>query len=189
MTLPNGLSILRMGLVPWFVIALLQGRTGQALLVFLLAGLTDALDGFLARSLKQTSALGAYLDPIADKLLLASAFILLALPGGSPPRIPIWISVLVISRDLLILVIALVLFVAMGQLEFPPSRLGKANTLMQIVAIGLVLSATLVPGLGTAARVALWLVAALTIASGLQYIRRVDRLVAAGDKAADSARQ
>lgn len=178
-----------MGLVPWFVIAVLQGREGQALVVFVLAGLTDALDGFLARSLEQTSSLGAYLDPIADKLLLASAFILLALPGGPAPRIPLWISVLVISRDLIILVIALVLFVAMGHLEFPPSRLGKLNTLLQIVAIGLVLSAALLPALVTPARVVLWLVAASTIASGLQYIRRVDRIVAAPVKGSESSSQ
>ena len=187
MTLPNGLSILRMGLVPWFVIALLQGRHGQALVVFLLAALTDALDGFLARSLDQASSLGAYLDPIADKLLIVSAFVLLAWPGGPAPRIPLWISVLVIARDLLILLIAAVMFAALGHLDFPPTRLGKANTLCQVVAVGLVLVASMLPQVTLAARIALWLVAALTIGSSLQYLWRLDRLVAARSEADEAS--
>lgn len=180
MTLPNGLSLVRMGLVPWFVLALLKGWPGQALAVFVLAGLTDLVDGFLARSLGQTSRVGAYLDPIADKLLLVSAFVLLALPGGAPPRIPLWIAVVVIARDVLILVVALVLFVAAGQIEFPPSRLGRASTLAQVLAIGTVLTSALLPSLERPARVLLWVVAGLALASGFQYLWRADRMVGGG---------
>ena len=107
-TIPNLLSLLRMGLIPVFIIAVLNGRATQALLIFVVAGLTDALDGLIARFWSQQSALGAYLDPMADKLLLVSAYATLAVPGvhaGVP--IPLWVTVLVITRDVLIVVVSL----------------------------------------------------------------------------------
>ncbi len=172
--LANLLTLLRMGLVPIFVIAVLGGRPGQALLVFAVAGVTDALDGFVARWSGQITRLGSYLDPVADKLLLMTAFVVLAVPGvHGGITIPVWITVLVLTRDLLIVIVALVLYLAQGHADFPPSLLSKANTTVQIVSVVLVLAVGLEPRLETLARVALWLTAFTTVASGLDYVRRV----------------
>jgi hypothetical protein len=98
LTVPNLLTLARMGLIPFFIIAVLDGQALRALAIFCLAGITDALDGFIARFFGQRSALGAYLDPIADKLLLTSAYVMLAIPGlHSGVLIPIWVTVLVIA--------------------------------------------------------------------------------------------
>ncbi len=123
LTWPNLLSALRIGLVPIFIVVVIERRPGQALLIFAVAGLTDLLDGFFARFLKQQSVLGAYLDPAADKLLLTAAFVMLAIPGLFPgQQIPIWMTVLVISRDVTIVVIALIAHLAIGITKFPPQR-------------------------------------------------------------------
>ena len=119
-TIPNFLSVLRMGLVPLFIIAVIDGDSRKALLIFVVAGVTDALDGLIARLANQHSLLGAYLDPIADKLLLTSAYIALSIPQlnhGAP--IPLWVTVLVIARDLLIVVMALIMYLAAGVRRFP----------------------------------------------------------------------
>jgi cardiolipin synthase len=178
-TVPNLLSLLRMGLVPVFIIALVDGAPIRALIVFVIAGVTDALDGAIARFWNQKSHLGAYLDPIADKLLLMSGYIALTIPGmnqGTP--IPTWVTVLVIARDVLIVVVALVLYLAAEFRSFPPTWISKLNTVVQVVALVLVLlSATLptVRSLDLAAELTLYLVAVLTVASGLDYIVRIAR--------------
>ncbi len=141
LTIPNLLSLLRMGLVPVFIIAVLDGDESKALLVFLLAGLTDAVDGLIARYWDQQSVLGAYLDPMADKLLLTSAFVVLSVPGQhSGFTIPVWVTVLVLARDVLIVLLALVLHLAWGTRRFPPLWIGKVNTVVQVL--------TLVAGVG-----------------------------------------
>ncbi len=178
-TIPNLLSLLRMGLVPLFIIAVLDGELRKAFLVFLVAGITDALDGFIARFANQQSLLGAYLDPIADKMLLTSAYVTLAIPSlnhGAP--IPIWITVLVIARDVLILVMALVFYLAAGVRKFPPSILSKITTAVQVIAVVLVLTSAFWPGLEPVATWLLFLVALLTVASGLAYVVRAPRLLA-----------
>ncbi len=180
--LPNLLSLLRMGLVPLFIIALLRGEPLRALLIFVAAGISDALDGFLARVLDQRSLLGAYLDPIADKLLLTTAYIgltVIELPGGHVP-IPVWVTVLVLARDVLIVVVALALALALQATEFPPTVLSKLNTLCQIAAVILVLLSGATQWADAAARFGLYLVAALTVASGVDYIVRASRRVGAG---------
>ncbi len=179
--LPNLLSLLRMGLIPLFVIALLRGETVKALAIFAVAGLSDALDGLLARVLNQRSLLGAYLDPIADKLLLTTAYIgLTALDGhtGLVP-IPIWVTVLIIARDVLILVVALALALALDTSEFPPTVLSKLTTFCQIAGVILVLLSGPTDWVDRAAELTLYLVGALTVASGLDYIYRASRLVGA----------
>lgn len=177
MGLPNLITLARMGLVPLFIISVLQGSPVKALVVFAAAGASDALDGFIARVFDQQTAIGATLDPIADKLLLASAYVVLAVPGMWPGvAIPVWITVLVIGRDVLILTVALVLSVVADVGGFRPSLLSKINTAMQIVAVCLVLGSGVTAGLGPWALVALHLVAALTIASGLGYLARAHRL-------------
>jgi cardiolipin synthase (CMP-forming) len=173
-TIPNLLSLLRMGLIPLFVILVMNGSAGKALLLFVVAGVTDALDGFIARFWKQQSLLGAYLDPIADKLLLTTAYVVLSIPSlNHGTQIPAWITILVIARDVLIVVVALVLYLAAGIRKFPPSTLSKINTILQVVAVALVLVSGVFRDLRWIELVAdttLYLVAGLTVASGLFYI-------------------
>ncbi len=173
-TIPNLLSLLRMGLIPLFVILVVNGDLRKALLVFVVAGVTDALDGFIARFWHQQSPLGAYLDPIADKLLLTTAYVMLSIPGlNHGTRIPPWITILVIARDVLMVSVALVLYLAAGVKRFPPSALSKVNTILQVAAVVLVLVSGAFPDLRSvelAAETTLYLVAGLTVASGLHYI-------------------
>jgi cardiolipin synthase len=173
-TIPNLLSLLRMGLIPLFVILVMNGSSGKALLLFVVAGVTDALDGFIARFWKQQSLLGAYLDPIADKLLLTTAYVVLSIPSlNHGTQIPAWITILVIARDVLIVSVALVLYLAAGIRKFPPSVLSKINTILQVVAVALVLVSDVFRDLRWIELVAdtsLYLVAGLTVASGLYYI-------------------
>ncbi len=179
LTLPNLLTLARMGLIPLFVIAMLQGQPSRALAIFAVAGLTDALDGFIARFFDQESKLGAYLDPMADKLLLVTAFVLLTVPGlHQGVRIPLWITVLVIARDVLIVVVSLIFFLAMEVTRFPPMALSKVNTAVQIGGVVLVLLSGIYPDLEAPTVAAVYLVAALTVLSGVSYIFRANRLVA-----------
>lgn len=180
LTIPNLLSLLRMGLVPIFIIAVVNGEPKKGLLIFLVAGVTDALDGFIARFWNQQSLLGSYLDPIADKLLLTSAYVALSFPAlnqGTP--IPVWITILVIARDVLLVAVALVLYLAAGVRHFPPSILSKVTTVVQVTTVVLVLLSGTFPHLrfvDLTADTAIYLVAALTVASGLDYVLRAGRL-------------
>jgi cardiolipin synthase (CMP-forming) len=185
LTVPNLLSLLRMGLVPFFIIAVIDGQPRRALAVFVAAGVTDALDGAIARIYHQQSLLGSYLDPIADKLLLASAYVMLSIPSlhhGTP--IPVWVTVLVLARDVLLVAVALVLHLALGVKKFPPSVLSKLTTVLQVGAIVLVLLTGLYASLEPFALGAMYLVGALTLASGLDYIVHVNRLVGEKGRAA-----
>jgi cardiolipin synthase (CMP-forming) len=129
LTAANQLTILRMLLIPAFVIQLLYGHQGWALLTFLTAGLTDLLDGLIARITGQKTTLGAWLDPMADKLLLVTMFVMLTLPNiGSANRLPIWFTVLVISRDVAIVLTVAVVNLAVGPRTFRPSLFGKIAT-------------------------------------------------------------
>ncbi|MDH3524650.1 MAG: CDP-alcohol phosphatidyltransferase family protein [Acidobacteriota bacterium] len=183
LNVPNLVTLIRMGIIPLFVIALLNGESGKALALFVVAGLTDALDGFLARVFEQSSLLGAYLDPIADKLLLTSAYIVLTFPSHNPGQVlvPIWVTVLVLARDVLILVIALVLWMALGQSKFTPTKLSKVNTVAQIVGVVVVLLSGISPAMVAPATVWVYAVAGLTVLSGLDYIYRVNQMVAGSD--------
>ena len=129
LTAANQLTILRMLLIPAFVILLVYGYRGWALVTFLTAGLTDLLDGLIARATGQKTTLGAWLDPMADKLLLVTMFVMLTLPGiGSANRLPIWFTVLVISRDVAIVLTVAVVNLAVGPRTFRPSIFGKTAT-------------------------------------------------------------
>lgn len=182
-TVPNLLSLLRMAIIPLFVIALLEGQPRRALILFVVAGVTDALDGAIARFLNQRSVLGTYLDPIADKLLLMTAYVMLSVPGASGAAIPLWITVLVIARDVLIVVVALILHLAHGVPTFPPSWISKINTAAQVSAIVTVLLAALTPGFELPATVMVHVVAVLTVASGLDYVVRANRMAARRESA------
>jgi len=170
---PNLLTLLRICLAPFLVSAILEGHFGVGFGLFVVAGLTDALDGTLARVLHQRSMLGQYLDPVADKLLLSTLFVVLTHQGLIPARV----TVLVFGRDLGILVVAAILYAAVGRREFKPSFLGKANTVAQVTAVAVVLLHQL-----TAAHwvvilrlVALDATVLLTVASGLHYTWLVTR--------------
>jgi cardiolipin synthase len=131
LTAPNQLTLLRMVFVPFIVIHLVDGRYLWALVVFVIAGFSDGLDGLLARTLHQQTALGQYLDPIADKLLLSTMFLVLSILH----KIPWKYTVVVFSRDVSILVAGAVLFAIAGLRDFRPSIFGKANTVSQVGAI------------------------------------------------------
>lgn len=133
---PNLLTLLRMFLIPFIVIEVLDGQWHGAFLLFVLAGVSDGLDGLLARQLDQHTRLGQYLDPIADKMMLSTLFLLLTREG----LIPRYVAVLVFSRDLGILLIATVLFVTNTLRNFQPSLFGKLNTVAQIAAVVVIFS-------------------------------------------------
>lgn len=132
---PNLLTLLRLFLIPYIVIQILDGKYGLALTLFVIAGISDGLDGLIARALRQSTRLGQYLDPIADKLLLSTMFLTLTHIG----LIPRYVAVLVFSRDLGILLISTLLFATNTLRDFRPSILGKLNTLAQIIAVLLTL--------------------------------------------------
>jgi cardiolipin synthase len=129
LTAANQLTILRMLIIPLFVILLMYGYRGWALVSFLIAGITDLLDGLIARWTGQKTTLGAWLDPMADKLLLVTMFVMLTLPGiGLANRLPLWFTVLVISRDVAIVLTVAVVNLAVGPRTFRPSIYGKIAT-------------------------------------------------------------
>lgn len=172
-TAPNQLTLLRLLFIPFIVITLLDEHYGWALGLFVLAGLSDFLDGILARLLKQKTALGMLLDPIADKLLLSTLFLVLSLVH----KIPWKVTVLVFSRDLCILVTCAVVWATTSIRDFPPSFYGKANTTAQILAVFFVLLDEVAPSPAVllAKEVALWATLALTVVSGVHYIFRLGR--------------
>lgn len=176
MTVPNIITIIRFLLVPVVVWALISGEYGAAFAGFLVAGLSDGVDGFIARHFNQKSELGAWLDPAADKLLLVSVFILLGWLG----ELPGWLVVLFVSRDVLI-VGAIILSSLMGTtLEMRPILVSKANTAVQIALAALVLAELALIGSLPEIRLALvWLAASLTLASGFAYVLDWSRLMSA----------
>ncbi len=135
LTAPNQLTLLRMMFLPFIVIKLLEGHYSLALTLFVLAGFSDGLDGLLARTLKQQTMLGQYLDPIADKLLLSTMFLVLSILHKIPWRF----TVVVFSRDISILLASAVLYAIAGLRDFRPSIFGKANTFAQVAAVFFVL--------------------------------------------------
>ncbi|HTZ34289.1 MAG TPA: CDP-alcohol phosphatidyltransferase family protein [Methylomirabilota bacterium] len=172
-TVPNQITLLRLGFLPFFLILILYDRYDWALIVLVFVALTDAVDGYLARRLHQKSALGAYLDPIADKLLLSSSFIALAMEK----KIAWWLTVLVLSRDVLLLVVAGVILIVQGYRAFPPSLLGKATTFFEIALVFFVVFAGAYPN-DRAAEIIRYLgftVAVFVTVSGFHYAFAVAR--------------
>lgn len=172
-TAPNLLTLLRICLAPFLVAAVLENRYALGFGLFLAAGLTDALDGLMARLLKQFTLLGQYLDPVADKLLLSTLFVVLTYKGLIPARV----TVLVFGRDVGILVVAAILYAAVGRREFKPSFFGKANTLIQVTAVAVVLLHQLTPARWVTIfeKWILYATMVLTIVSGLHYAWSVAR--------------
>ncbi len=171
LNLPNLITLLRIGAIPIFLILLVDERYTEALLVFILAGITDALDGLLARWLDARTTLGAFIDPLADKLLLVSSFVILAFLGD----IPRWLAVLVIMRDVIILIGYSVLFFVTGHaIEVRPTLIGKTSTFFQLLTVIMALvalhnAAWQIPLLRYTSEI---LAGATVTISGFQYLSR-----------------
>jgi cardiolipin synthase (CMP-forming) len=183
-TVPNLLTIFRMVLIPVFVSLLFYQRFVLALVVFILAGITDGLDGLLARRFDQKSQLGTILDPIADKMMMITSFIVLSMrsvfpqPVPSHLPIPFWVTVAVISRDVFILVGAAAINIVTGFRGFRPSLLGKINTTVQIVAIGAIMLAASIPyGAGYYLPTIYTTVFSFAVLSGAHYVFFVSKLL------------
>ncbi len=180
-TAPNQLTLLRLTFVPFAIIAILDKHYGWALIIFLVAGISDAVDGLLARWLHQRTKLGEYLDPIADKLLLSTLFIVLSMVG----KIRWQVTALVLTRDVFILVIAALLYTVTSFRDFRPSIFGKVNTLAQIATVVAVLLHEVYGAMWVwyARRIGLWTVVAMTLLSGFHYLFRVSIGIARGGDA------
>ena len=183
-TVPNLLTVFRMVLIPVFVSLLFYQRFILALGIFVLAGITDGLDGLLARRFDQKSQLGTILDPIADKLMLVTSFVVLSMrtvfPQPLPPHLPVpfWVTVAVISRDVFILVGAAAINIVTGFRGFRPSLLGKINTTVQIFAITAIIFAASVPyGTGYYLPTIYTTVFVFSVLSGAHYVFFVSKLV------------
>jgi cardiolipin synthase len=172
-----------MALIPIFAILLFYGYFGWALFVFFIAGVSDGIDGFIARRFNQQSELGTILDPIADKLLMTTAFIILSLKLIFPsniPHLPVppWVTICVIGRDILIISVALAIFIITDFRGFKPSWLGKASTVVQIFAVSLILFSAVFPGYqGYYLPSVYAITAAFAFFSGVHYIFHVAKLM------------
>jgi cardiolipin synthase (CMP-forming) len=167
---PNLLTLLRLIFLPFAVIAVLGGHYGWALVIFVVAGISDGLDGLLARLLEQKTTLGQYLDPIADKLLLSTMFLVLS----ATHKINWGVTVLVFSRDIIIVIICTLLYVTSAMKTFRPSWLGKANTVAQILTVLFVLLHQ-VRGdtwIAKGRQLGFNVTVALTVLSGVHYVVR-----------------
>jgi cardiolipin synthase len=178
LTAANQITLLRMLLIPAFVILVVYGHLGWALLVFATAGVTDALDGVIARRSGQRTALGAWLDPMADKLLLVTAFIVLTLPNlGLANRLPIWLTVLIISRDVVIVLTVAIISLAIGPRTFRPSFYGKIATATYIVTAVVAMLFNWLGYHSVIVDLGVWATLAVTLVSGFHYIWHVARII------------
>jgi cardiolipin synthase len=177
LTAANQLTLLRMLLIPAFVILVLYGHLGWALTVFVTAGVTDGLDGVIARRTQRTT-LGAWLDPMADKLLLVTTFVVLSLPNLElANRLPVWLTVCIISRDIVIILTVAIVNLAIGRRTFRPSIFGKIATATYIVTA---VAAMLFNWLGYHSAIVdfgIWISLAITIISSLHYIWHARRII------------
>lgn len=181
-TIPNLLTFMRMALIPVFASLLFYGYSGWSLVVFFIAGISDGVDGFIARRFNQESELGTILDPIADKLLMTTAFIILTLPEVFPPvehlPVPFWVTAAVIGRDILIITVAAAINIMTGFTGFKPSWLGKLSTTVQVFAVILILSAAVFPSTGGFYLPIVYIIlVALAFLSGFHYIFHIARLM------------
>ena len=178
LTIANQLTLLRMLLIPAFIVLIVEGELGWALAVFALAGVTDALDGVIARWSGQKTTLGAWLDPMADKLMLVSAFVVLTLPNlGLANRLPLWLTALVISRDVGIVVTVAIVNLAIGRRTFQPSVFGKIATAIYIVTVSLAMLYNYRGYHSPVVDLAVYASLAITLVSGIHYVWHVSRLL------------
>ena len=171
LTTANQLTILRIVFIPVFIILLSYGWNGLALMMFVAAGATDVLDGIIARRFGQKTSVGTVLDPLADKLLMVTSIVILSLPQmGFPNILPRWLTILLISRDALMMLVALIIVLMVGWRFFKPSIYGKANTVFQVITVLAVLYCNwreeVVPQLS----ILYYITGGLTAFSGLHYL-------------------
>jgi cardiolipin synthase len=179
-TFANQLTFLRLIAIPLFIIGVLTNRPSLALALFLGAAVTDSLDGLIARFLKQTTALGAFLDPVADKLMLTGAFVVLTIPDHpkalpefvAANHVPIWLTILTISRDTFIITTVMILYFVLGITRFPPTLLGKLTTFSEIMTVLIYLLYNVRDETSSVPVVAAWVTLMLVVLSGFHYIYR-----------------
>jgi cardiolipin synthase (CMP-forming) len=169
LTVANLLTMSRMSLAPLLVVLILWGEMQWALAVFVIAGITDLLDGLIARWGQQQTTLGAMLDPVADKILLTSSCVALTWTSGLRTSLPAWLTVVTLSRDAIIIISVVVVNLTLGRRIFYPSLLGKLATLSQLVSVGLVLLLNALDVSWRASRFVFLLTVAITIASAVHY--------------------
>ena len=180
LTPANQLTLLRMLLIPAFVILVVYGHLGWALVVFVTAGVTDALDGLIARWSGQKTSLGAWLDPMADKLLLVTTFIVLTLPNlNLENRLPVWLTVLIISRDVGIVLTVAIVNLAIGPRTFRPSIFGKIATAIYIVTAVVAMLFNYLRYHSRVVDAFVYASLVITIVSALHYIRHATGIVEA----------
>ena len=178
LTLANQLTILRIMLIPAFVLLVVYGHLGWALITFLTAGATDALDGLIARRAGQRTTLGAWLDPMADKLLLVTTFVVLTLPGiPLTNHVPLWLTVFVISRDTVIVGVVAIVSLAIGPRTFTPSLWGKLATATYILTSVVIMYFNYRREPAIVVDVFIWASLAVTLISGIDYFIRLRRLI------------
>jgi cardiolipin synthase (CMP-forming) len=180
LTPANQLTLLRMLLIPAFVILVVYGHLGWALIVFITAGITDGLDGLIARWSGQKTSLGAWLDPMADKLLLVTTFIVLTLPGMDlANRLPVWLTVLIISRDVGIVLTVAIVNLAIGPRTFRPSVFGKIATATYIVTAIVAMLFNYLRYRSVFVDTFVYASLVITVVSSFHYIRHATRIVEA----------
>jgi cardiolipin synthase len=183
LTPANQLTLLRMLLIPAFVILVVYGYLGWALAVFVTAGITDALDGLAARWTNEKTSLGAWLDPAADKLLLVTTFIVLTLPGlGLANRLPIWLTVLIISRDVGIVLTVAIVNLAIGPRTFRPSIFGKVATATYILTAVVAMWFNYLGYHSMLFELFVYASLFITLVSGLHYVWHATRIVDASEQ-------
>ncbi len=174
MNIPNYITLFRVILIPFFINLMIYHFYREALLVFVVACVTDALDGMIARLTGKKTELGAFLDPMADKLLIVSAFVTLVLLG----TLPVWLVIIVVSRDVILILGSLILYFMTHSLKIEPSFAGKLTTVLQLVVVTLslfLMGYGLEPGRDVS--ILQWITAGVTIASGVQYVLRGIKMV------------
>jgi cardiolipin synthase len=169
-TLANQLTLLRMALTPVLIVLIASDQVVWAFIVFVTAGITDLLDGVIARRGHQLTTLGAMLDPVADKLLLGSCYVALTWTSGLFVHIPVWLTVIILSRDAIIVTTVVIVNLTIGQRVFPPSALGKLCTGSQVVTAGLVLLLNCVREAPAMMTYVFGATAVLTVVSALHYV-------------------
>jgi cardiolipin synthase len=178
LTLANQITLLRMLLIPAFIVLIVEGELGWALAVFAAAGITDGLDGIIARRSGQKTTLGAWLDPMADKLMLVSAFVVLTLPNlGLANKLPIWLTALVISRDVGIVVTVAIINLAVGRRTFTPSIFGKIATGVYIFTVSFAMLYNYLGYHALIVDVGIYTSLAITLFSGFHYIWHASKLL------------
>jgi cardiolipin synthase len=177
-TVANQLTLLRMLLIPAFVILVVYGRPGWALVTFVVAGITDGLDGLIARRAGQKTSLGAWLDPMADKLLLVTTFVVLTVPGTDlVNRFPLWLTILVITRDIVIVTTVAIVTAVMGVRTFRPSVYGKVATGVYMVTCVVLMWFNYLGRRSILVDVGIWTTLGITLVSGFHYISHAARII------------